>query len=145
LNLPPGDEEINALKDRAALAIGLTELKRKRSDAAREALVRVRADGPFSNEALLALGLSNFERREFRRALPLWLELVRRNTSHQSVQEALLLAPRAYEELGAMPQALSGYRFATEALRDELRQVELAIRSVGEADWLERLKTHDKA
>lgn len=145
LNLPPGDEEINALKDRAALAIGLTELKRKRFDAAREALVRVRADGPFSNEALLALGLSNFERREFRRALPLWLELVRRNTSHQSVQEALLLAPRAYEELGAMPQALSGYRFATEALRDELRQVELAIRSVGEADWLERLKTHDKA
>ena len=144
LNLPPGDEEINALKDRAALAIGLTELKQKQFDQARAALVRVRADGPFSNEALLALGLSNFERKEYRRALPLWLELVRRNPSHQSVQEALLLAPRAYEELGALPQALAGYRFATETLRDELRQVELAIRNVDEQRWLDRLKNHDK-
>jgi tetratricopeptide (TPR) repeat protein len=144
LNLPPGDEEINALKDRAALAIGLTELKRRRFDTARNALVSVRADGPFSNEALLALGLSNFERRDFRRALPLWLELVRRNPSHQSVQEALLLAPRAYEELGAMPQALAGYRFAAETLRDELRQVELAIRNVDQENWLDRMKSHDK-
>jgi tetratricopeptide (TPR) repeat protein len=144
LNLPPGDDEINALKDRAALAIGLTELQRRRFDQARTALLRVRADGPFSNEALLALGLSNFERREFRRALPLWLELVRRNPSHQSVQEALLLAPRAYEELGALPQALAGYRFAAETLRDELRQVELAIRNVGDNNWLERIKELDR-
>jgi tetratricopeptide (TPR) repeat protein len=145
LNLPPGDEEINALKDRAALAIGLTQLKRKQVNQAREALISVRADGPFSNEALLALGLSNFERKEYRRALPLWLELVRRNPSHQSVQEALLLAPRAYEELGARPQALAGYRFAAETLRDELRQVELAIRNVDEQNWLDRLKSHGKA
>ena len=145
LNLPPGDEENNALKDRAALAIGLTQLKRGQVEQARAALIRVRADGPFSNEALLALGLSNFERKEYKRALPLWLELVRRNPSHQSVQEALLLAPRAYEELGAMPQALAGYRFAAETLRDELRQVELAIRNVDEMNWLDRLKSHDKA
>lgn len=144
LNLPPGDEENNALKDRAALAIGLTQLKRGQMDEARAALIRVRADGPFSNEALLALGLSNFERKQYRRALPLWLELVRRNPSHQSVQEALLLAPRAYEELGAMPQALAGYRFATETLRDELRQVELAIRNVDKLNWLDRLKSHEK-
>lgn len=145
LNLPPGNEENNALKDRAALAIGLTQLKRGQVEQARSALIRVRADGPFSNEALLALGLSNFGRKEYRRALPLWLELVRRNPSHQSVQEALLLAPRAYEELGAMPQALAGYRFAAETLRDELRQVELAIRNVDEMKWLDRLKSHDKA
>ena len=51
LNLPPGDEENNALKDRAALAIGLTHLKREQIEQARAALIRVRADGPFSNEA----------------------------------------------------------------------------------------------
>ncbi|PKM22429.1 MAG: hypothetical protein CVV10_04325 [Gammaproteobacteria bacterium HGW-Gammaproteobacteria-14] len=144
LNLPPGDDEMNALKDRAALAIGLTELKRSRYEPAREALVRVRADGPFSNEALLALGLSNFERREFRRALPVWLELVRRNPSHHSVQEALLLAPRAYEELGAMPQSLAGYQFAAQTLREELLQIEMAIRSIDQADWLDRLKSQDR-
>lgn len=144
INLPPADEEINALKDRAALAIGLTNLKRKKVDEAREALMRVRSDGPFSNEALLALGLSNFEREDYRRALPLWLELVRRNPSHESVQEALLLAPRAYEELSALPQALAGYRLATEVLRSEMRQVELAIRNVDKAGWLDQLKNQDK-
>lgn len=144
INLPPGDDEINALKDRAALAIGLTNLKREKIEQAREALMRVRSDGPFSNEALLALGLSNFERQDYRRALPLWLELVRRNPSHESVQEALLLAPRAYEELSAMPQALAGYRLATDVLRNEMRQVELAIRNVDKANWLDQLKNQDK-
>jgi hypothetical protein len=43
-----------------------------------------------------------------------------------------------------MPQAMAGYRFATEALRDELRQVELAIRNVDKMQWLDRLKSHNK-
>ncbi|AJD47914.1 hypothetical protein S7S_07490 [Isoalcanivorax pacificus W11-5] len=137
--LPPGDEEINALKDRAALAIGLTELQRQRFDQARAALLRIRADGPFSNEALMALGLANYERGAARAALPLWLELVRRNPAHESVQEAMLLAPRAYEDLGAQTQALAGYRFAAEQFRNALRDIEQAIRSVDEAGWLASL------
>lgn len=139
INLPEGSSEENALKDRAALTAGLAELKQKNYDASRAALVRIRADGPFSNEALLALGLANFERQEFRKALPLWLELVRRNASHQSVQEALMLAPRAYEELRAMPQALAGYEYAAQTYRSELKQVELAIRDIDRSDWLDKL------
>lgn len=139
INQPEGDAEANALKDRAALTVGLTELRRKNPEAARVALRQVRADGPFSNEALLALGLSNFERGEYRTALPLWLELVRRNSSHPSVQEALLLAPRAYEELNAMQQALAGYQFAAQAFRDELKKVEIAIRGIDRKTWLDDL------
>lgn len=139
VNLPEGTAEINALKDRAALAIGLTELKRKNLDRSRAALTRIRADGPFSNEALLALGLTNFERGEYRKALPLWLELIRRPAGHVSVQEALLLAPRAYEELRAMPQALAGYQFAAQTYREELKRVELAIRDIDRKDWLDKL------
>lgn len=139
INLPEGDTETNALKDRAALTVGLTELRRKNPDAARTALRRVRADGPFSNEALLALGLSNFDRGQYRAALPLWLELVRRSPGHPSVQEALLLAPRAYEELNAMPQALAGYQFAAQTFRDELKKVELAIREIDRKSWLDDL------
>src|SRR5690606_34686135 len=139
INLPEGDTETNALKDRAALTVGLTELRRKNPDAARTALRRVRADGPFSNEALLALGLSNFDRGQFRAALPLWLELVRRSPGHPSVQEALLLAPRSYEELNAMPQALAGYQFAAQTFRDELKKVELAIREIDRKSWLDDL------
>lgn len=147
INLPEGGTETNALKDRAALTVGLAELKQKKYEASRAALVRIRADGPFSNEALLALGLANFERQEFRKALPLWLELVRRNSSHLSVQEALLLAPRAYEELRAMPQALAGYEYAAQTYRSELKQVELAIRDIDRGDWIDKLvgkKQHEQ-
>ena len=140
MNLPPGEEETNALKDRSALAIGLTELKRENLDASRQALTRIRADGPFSNEALLALGLTNYRRGDHRKALPLWLELVRRNPGHGSVQEALMLAPRAYEELNALPQALAGYQFAAQTYREELKQVERAIRTIDNPRWLEQLK-----
>jgi len=139
VNLPEGNEEINALKDRAALTVGLTELQRKNLDASRAALARIRADGPFSNEALLALGLTNFERQDYKKAIPLWLELVRRNPGHTSVQEALMLAPRAYEELRAMPQALAGYQFAAQSYREELKRVELAIRDIDRKGWLEKL------
>lgn len=140
MNLAPGDTETNALKDRAALAIGLTELRREKFATARQALLNVRADGPFSNDALLALGMVNFDRGAPKKALPLWLELVRRDTGHKAVQEALMLAPRAYEELGAMPQALAGYQFAANTYRQELKQVEMAIRDIDRAEWLESLK-----
>lgn len=139
INLPEGNDEMNALKDRAALTVGLAELKRKNLDASRAALARIRADGPFSNEALLALGLTNFERQDYRKAIPLWLELVRRNPGHTSVQEALMLAPRAYEELRAMPQALAGYQFAAQSYREELKRVELAIRDIDRKGWLDKL------
>jgi tetratricopeptide (TPR) repeat protein len=139
MNMDAGDEEINALKDRAALAIGLTELKRKNFDASREALLTIRADGPFSNEALLALGLTNYERKQYKKSLPVLLELVRRNSSHNSVQEALMLAPRAYEELGALPQALAGYQFAAQSYREELKQVERAIRNIDDPSWIDQL------
>lgn len=143
--LPPGDEERNGLKDRAALAMGLTELRRERPLQAREALSLIRADSPFSNEALLSLGLANFELKDFRKALALWLELNRRNTGHTAVQESLMLAPQAYEELGAKPAALTAYQHAIEVFRQELKLVELAIRDIDRREWLDRLVARHEA
>src|SRR3990167_1217791 len=88
-DLPPGDDETNALKDRAAIAMGFTWLQKDNFDLARESLVTVRTDGPFTNQAMLGLGYANFQRNDFKRALPPWLELLQRNTSDTSVQEAL--------------------------------------------------------
>lgn len=138
-DIPPGDEEMNALKDRAAIAIGFTWLQKGNHDLARESLLTVRMDGPFTNQAMLGLGYANFQRGDYKKALPLWLELLQRNTSDTSVQEALMLAPRAYEELGAAPQALFGYRYAADTLRNELKKVERTIIRVREADWLNSL------
>lgn len=138
-DLPPGDEETNALKDRAALAMGFTWLQKGNNDLARESLLTIRMDGPFTNQAMLGLGYANFQRSEFKKALPLWLELLQRNTSDTTVQEALMLAPRAYEELNALPQALFGYRYAADTLRGELKKVERTIMRVRESDWLDSL------
>ncbi|MFZ5697375.1 MAG: tetratricopeptide repeat protein, partial [Pseudomonadota bacterium] len=138
-DLPPGDEETNALKDRAALAIGFTWLQKGNNDLARESLLTIRMDGPFTNQAMLGLGYANFQRSDYKKALPLWLELLQRNTSDTTVQEALLLAPRAYEELGALPQALFGYRYAADTLREELKKVERTIIRIRESDWLDSL------
>lgn len=138
-DLAPGDEETNALKDRAALAIGFTWLQKGNNDLARESLLTIRMDGPFTNQAMLGLGYANFQRGEFKKALPLWLELLQRNTSDTTVQEALMLAPRAYEELNALPQALFGYRYAADTLRDELKKVERTIIRVKANDWLDSL------
>lgn len=135
-DLPPGDEETNALKDRSALAIGYTWLQKGDNELARESLLTIRMDGPYTNEAMLGLGYANFQRGDFKKALPLWLELLQRNTSDTTVQEALLLAPRAYEELGALPQALFGYRYAADTLRNELKKVERTIVRVRDVDWL---------
>ena len=142
-DLPPGDEETNALKDRAALAIGYTWLQKGNNDLARESLLTIRMDGPFTNQAMLGLGYANFQRNDFKKALPLWLELLQRNTSDTTVQEALMLAPRAYEELGALPQALFGYRYAADTLRSELKKVERTILRVREGDWLGTLSPSD--
>lgn len=142
-DLPPGDEETNALKDRAALAIGYTWIQKGNNDLARESLLTIRMDGPFTNQAMLGLGYANFQRKDFKRALPLWLELLQRNTSDTTVQEALMLAPRAYEELGALPQALFGYRYAADTLRGELKKVERTILRVREGDWLSSLSPVD--
>lgn len=142
-DLPPGDEETNALKDRSALAIGYTWLQKGNNDLARESLLTIRMDGPFTNEAMFGLGYANFQRNDFKKALPLWLELLQRNTSDTTVQEALLWAPRAYEELGALPQALFGYRYAADTLRGELKKVERTIVRVREGDWLSTLSPLD--
>ncbi|MFZ5756681.1 MAG: tetratricopeptide repeat protein [Pseudomonadota bacterium] len=138
-DLPPGDEETNALKDRAALAMGFTWLQKGNNDLARDSLLTIRMDGPFTNQAMLGLGYANFQRADYKKALPLWLELLQRNTSDTTVQEALMLAPRAYEELNALPQALFGYRYAADTLRNELKKVERTILRVRESDWLDSL------
>lgn len=140
MNLPVSNSEINnALKDRAALALGYDYLQLQQPDKAREALVNVRLKGPFSNNAILALGWSYFERRDYKRALAYWLELLNRSPSDPSVQEAMLLAPRAYESLQAQQQALYGYKLAVSTLDAQLELLEKVEKDVATPGWLDRL------
>lgn len=139
MNLPVSDTETNALKDRAALALGYDYLQMQQPEKAREALVNVRLKGPFSNNAILALGWANYERKDYKRALAYWLELLTRNSADASVQEAMLLAPRAYEALQANQQALYGYKLAASTLTQQLTLLEKIERDIDTAGWLDRL------
>lgn len=140
MNLPVSNSEINnALKDRAALALGYDYLQLQQPEKAREALVNVRLKGPFSNNAILALGWSYYERKDYKRALAYWLELLTRHTSDPSVQEAMLLAPRAYEALQANQQALYGYQLAAATLTGQLETLEKIEQDIQSAGWLDRL------
>lgn len=139
MNLPVSDTETNALKDRAALALGYDYLQLQQPDKAREALVNVRLKGPFSNNAILALGWANYERKDYKLALAYWLELLTRNTADPLVQEAMLLAPRAYEALQANQQALYGYKLAAATLTGQLEVLEKLERDIATPGWLDRL------
>jgi tetratricopeptide (TPR) repeat protein len=139
MNLPVSDSETNALKDRAALALGYDYLQMQQPDKAREALVNVRLKGPFSNNAILALGWANYERKDYKRALNYWLELLTRNTADPLVQEAMLLAPRAYEALQANQQALYGYKLAASTLTGQLDILEKLENDITTPGWLDHL------
>lgn len=137
--LPVSDNETNALKDRAALAIGYSHLQAKAPEKARDALVNVRLEGPFSNSAMLALGYAHFLRNDYKRALSFWLELLTRNPGDSSVQEAMLLVPRAYEALQANQQAFFGYKLAAQTMNDQLEALEGLRTRVQSDDWLDQL------
>jgi hypothetical protein len=108
-------------------------------DHARDALVNVRLEGPFSNAALLALGYANYERKDFKKALSFWLELLTRNPADPSVQEAMILAPRAYEALNAGQQAFYGYKLAITTLNNQIEEVDKLGEQIKGPDWLDNL------
>lgn len=139
MNLPVSDDETNALKDRAAMAISYHFLQNKQPDKARDALVNVRLNGPFSNPALLALGYANYERKDYKRALSFWLELMTRSPGDPSVQEAMILAPRAYEALKAEQQAFNGYKLAINNLNNQIAVVDSLAEKIKKPEWLDSI------
>ncbi len=119
--------EMLALKDRANLALGLAYMQARQPALAREALDRVRLDGPFSSEALLAAGWAEAAGGNYRAALTPWLVLQGRGTSDPSVQEAELTVPYAFVELKAPAQAAQYYRTALHSYDDESDRIDGAI------------------
>lgn len=119
--------EMLALKDRANLALGLAYLQAKQPARAREAIDRVRLEGPFSGEALLAAGWAQAADGNYRAALTPWLALHGRSALDPSVQEAYLTVPYAFVELKAAGQAAQYYRTALNSYDEESAQIDGAI------------------
>ncbi|MFZ1866906.1 MAG: tetratricopeptide repeat protein [Steroidobacteraceae bacterium] len=135
--------EMLALKDRANLALGLAYMQAKQPALAREALDRVRLDGPFSSEALLAAGWAEAADGNYRAALTPWLVLQARGGSDPSVQEADLTVPYAFVELKAPAQATQYYRTALRSYDEESARIDGAIARIRGGSLLTELLAHE--
>lgn len=122
--------EMLALKDRANLALGVAYLQAKEPAQARVALDRVRLEGPFSGQALLAAGWAEAADGNYRAALTPWLALHGRSPSDPSVQEADLTVPYAFVQLKAPGEAAEYYRTALSSYDRESARIDGAIERV---------------
>jgi len=123
----PFNEEMTSLRDKANLALGYSYLQDKQPVAAKEALQRVRLEGPFSSKALLGVGWADAEESRYQRALVPWMELRGRDLLDPAVQESMLAIPYAMAKLESISQAADHYLNAIEAFYEETNRIDEAI------------------
>lgn len=139
LNLPKEDAEISALKDKAALALGIDFIRQNKYDSAILTLTDIRLDSPFANPALFALGWAHLSKEDYQKALTPWTELKKRDSVDRSVQEIYLHIPFIYEQLNALQTALEGYIEAKALFNSEQTRIKKAIEIVNGNTWIDNL------
>ncbi len=131
-------EERLALKDRANLTLGYIALRGEHPEQARKRFKKVRGAGPYSNRALLAIGIVEQAQGRPDEALSVWMTLRQRPSADPAVQESYLAVPYALREQQA-PQAAHGYEQAVTSFSRELEDVNLAREAVQAEKNLDRL------
>lgn len=127
VDLPNNDPEISALRDRANFVLGMNALRLQSSVQAKKYFQRIPLDSPFSNRALLGIGLAYNSLREHREALAAWSELTQRNAADRAVLDAWLAVPYAYSQLGGHEQSVARYKTALETFETELNNLDDAL------------------
>lgn len=131
--------EASAIRDQSNLVLGSLLMDAGDFVSARDALDRVRLQGPHANRALLSSGWADLSAQRFERAVVPWSLLVERNSTDEAVQEALLALPFAYAQLGVHGRAAVLYGEALDTFIDEHDKLDASIRSVREGRFLEAL------
>jgi tetratricopeptide (TPR) repeat protein len=137
--LDPENPELDALRDKANVALGYAWLQAARPVEAKPSLQRVRLNGPFSNKALLGVGWSDAEAADYRAALAPWLALRERSLLDSAVQESLLAVPYAFAQLGANKQAADHYVEAIDAFGAEVARLTASIESIENGELITEL------
>ncbi|MEH6610109.1 MAG: hypothetical protein V7696_12145 [Halioglobus sp.] len=119
--------ELRALRDKALTAAGYAYLSAGEPALARAEFVKVRLQGPLTDQALLGYGWAAGEQGDYLSALAPWQTLNERSLLSASARESLLAVPYAYEQLGRPGDALQGYQLAAQSYRRELSQLEQSI------------------
>ena len=134
------NEELRLLRDKANLALGYSYLQQGEAEKSRQALERVRLEGPLSNKALLGVGWADAEVDEFGRALVPWTELVARNVTDPAVQEALLAVPHAMTKLELHGRAVESYEQAITTLYEERDKLDESINAIRGGELIRALQ-----
>lgn len=135
VNLPPGDEESNSLKDKAMLALGVHYLRSGVPSRANEVLGAARLEGPYSETALLLHARAWLALHEPGKALPSLQELSKRSMQFEEAQEASIALPYLYEQLGDDATARQLYRQAIKNYTEHFRYLGELEEKVRRGDW----------
>jgi len=134
------DHELNALRDKANVALGFSFLRGNRPADAVTDFDRVRLTGPYSNKALLGLGWAFTELKEYRKALNPWLELQQRVALDTSVQESMIAIPFVLEKLDKKRLAMSYYDKAIQAYTHEINRLENVMVAVQRGELIRAMR-----
>jgi predicted negative regulator of RcsB-dependent stress response len=137
--LPANDPASLAIRDKANLVLGSLLFESGNFERAKQALDRVRLEGPFSNEALLRAGWADTSANQFDRALVPWNILADREPTDVAVQEALLAVPHTYASLKLYGRAAMTYGRALELYSNQIEKVDASINSIKEGRFLKAL------
>lgn len=133
------DSAALAIRDKANLVLGTRLLEAKQAELAKQPLERVRLQGPFSAQSLLASGWADAALERYERALVPWSLLAKRNVTDKAVQEALLAVPYAYGKLNVHGKAALAYGEALDAFGREIEKLTNSTRSIREGKFLKAL------
>jgi hypothetical protein len=131
--------EMQALRDKANVALGYAWLQAGNPGDARTALNRVRLTGPYATRALLGVGWADAALGQFKDALTPWTELHGRSLLDAAVQESYLAVPYAYGKLNANAQAAQFYESAIKSFDDEAQQIDTAVARIGDGHMIDDL------
>jgi tetratricopeptide (TPR) repeat protein len=137
--LPADDPAGLAIRDKSNLVLGSLLFESGNFERAKQALDRVRLDGPFSNEALLRAGWADTSANQFDRALVPWNVLADREPTDVAVQEALLAVPHTYASLKLYGRAALTYGHALEVYSNQIERVDASINSIKAGRFLKAL------
>jgi predicted negative regulator of RcsB-dependent stress response len=128
-----------AIRDKTNLVLGTILFESANFERARQALDRVRLEGPFSNQALLRAGFSEAQSKHYDSALVPWNILVNREPTDSAVQEAMLAVPHAYASLNLHGRAAITYGRALELYSSQIERIDASIDSIRKGMFLKAL------
>ena len=137
--LPASDPAGLAIRDKSNLVLGSLLFDSGNFERAKQALDRVRLEGPFSNEALLRAGWADTSAKQYDRALVPWNILASREPTDIAVQEAMLAVPHTYASLKLYGRAAVTYGRALELYSNQIEKVDASINSIKAGRFLKML------